>query len=499
MKFKKRDVNHSDNNFLSKQRIFYACMLSILIIESFMLIYEKSNAAPDGLQGMYVYEDSEHGGPIEYVYQYPPISNLDASSGVMILAHGCSHSALDFWPKFDLTCPKCKGLPIEKSIVLESLSRDYIVVAISSLDTKTRCWDTSSKSLDLKRVEHAIENIRNKINLPTNIPNFIIGASSGGMFASPLAIHLNEQAKGKIADTGTKITPRPHLEVTAINVQISTIPRSLWKRTYIDETLLPSIHFVHMSRDNRLKNNILDFLEKSSLYDNTIIIDNEKLKLESIDYNHDGIPDKGVPIPDNNEDDDNAWYNEYIKQLKQKDGKLKSLSTITIDKWSSSSSQSKLLYKAATTSANAKLLNKVKGSNDNDNDFVNNVIVMMRSMASPIKITPEFLVYRTYGVLPSYRIANHLIDAFKVAGIIDEKTGLLTNDPRAANNNWRDIVMKSIPDAIKHENDNLLPDQSALSEILNVAYAQHEFTDEFLSQTLDFFDELSPFNTDEDW
>jgi hypothetical protein len=72
---------------------------------------------------------------IEVVWQKP----RDASR-VIFLAHGCSHGAVDFWPKSS-ACPKCIGLPEERTIVKAALRRGYMVVAISSMDrANSRCW-----------------------------------------------------------------------------------------------------------------------------------------------------------------------------------------------------------------------------------------------------------------------------------------------------------------------------------------------------------------------
>ena len=54
-------------------------------------------------------------------------------SNVIFLAHGCQHSAIDWWPKSD-SCQACIGLPEEVRIVRAALKRNYLVVAMSSED-----------------------------------------------------------------------------------------------------------------------------------------------------------------------------------------------------------------------------------------------------------------------------------------------------------------------------------------------------------------------------
>ena len=89
------------------------------------------------LNGDYELFGSEH---IEYVFQKPQSSSSQQINGVIFLAHGCSHSATDWWPKSEL-CSKCIGLPIEISIVKEALKRNYFVISMSSTDRNHKCWN----------------------------------------------------------------------------------------------------------------------------------------------------------------------------------------------------------------------------------------------------------------------------------------------------------------------------------------------------------------------
>lgn len=406
---------------LTRHNLLYAMMALILIIESFVLIYEKMKVSDDVLQGTYVIKD-DLDGPLEYVYQYPPLSNLDASIGVLFIAHGCSHAATDFWPMFQYSCPKCRGLPVEKAIVLEALTRDYIVVAATASDTSSRCW---SNTADIPRIIRVIEAIREQIKLPDNIPNFLIGASSGGSFVGALAVRMNQQAQSQ---------QKPHLLVSGINIQISHIQREYWKQSIVEGGFMPAIHFVHMSRDSRTTGIIDDFLDKVKNMKNVLVV-------EDIDVNIETESIERI----NEQFTDSRWYSKYTKQL------------------------------AA----------KKRGKEIQP-------LVMLRSIAKPRAITPEMLVYRDYKVIPSYRLARHLVQSFTADHVID-KNGMLIHDPRSNEVNWRDTVYRAIPDAIKQHGDALIADQSPIAELMNVAFAQHEFTDEFIQHTLDFFDLVSPF------
>lgn len=44
--------------------------------------------------------------------------------GAVFLAHGCVHSAYNFWPQSD-ACPECRGLPEELSHTLQALKLGY--------------------------------------------------------------------------------------------------------------------------------------------------------------------------------------------------------------------------------------------------------------------------------------------------------------------------------------------------------------------------------------
>jgi hypothetical protein len=74
------------------------------------------------------------------------------------------------------------------------------------------------------------------------------------------------------------------------------------------------------------------------------------------------------------------------------------------------------------------------------------------------------------------------------AGLLDSATGLLFEDPRQSN--WREVVSASSAAAAAHGLP-MDPDQSALSEIMNVAWAQHEFCATDIQKTFDFFHEAA--------
>ena len=87
-------------------------------------------------------------------------------------------------------------------------------------------------------------------------------------------------------------------------------------------------------------------------------------------------------------------------------------------------------------------------------------------------------------VLPSREMAERAFSALRDGGFVDA-SGFLVDDPRRTN--WRDAVRPVVPEAV----DSLVADASPVSEILNVAWARHEFTDAHLDASLDWLGDVS--------
>jgi len=150
-----------------------------------------------GLQGSWeAYEGTE------LVYQIPEVPRA-----VLLVAHGCSHSATDWWPK-SKKCPKCIGLPVEVNIVSEGLRRNFIVLAMSSTNRNHKCWTPQ----DIKPVTKAINHLYERyLNLDYSAPLYLLGASSGGTFV------------GQFASGNPELLPK----VRAVCVQISNVHKPL--------------------------------------------------------------------------------------------------------------------------------------------------------------------------------------------------------------------------------------------------------------------------------
>jgi hypothetical protein len=144
----------------------------------------------------------------------------------LFLAHGCSHGAIDFWDQSE-ACPKCIGLPEEKTIVKAALSRGYLPFAISSHDRDfSRCW-TEDDELPVKRSLHTVLSREGLGHLPI----VALGASSGGSFLPVLAQSLN---------------------ITAMAVQIMATHNGLLSSHF------PPTAFVHMPRDRYTASRVAD-------------------------------------------------------------------------------------------------------------------------------------------------------------------------------------------------------------------------------------------------
>ena len=101
--------------------------------------------------------------------------------------------------------------------------------------------------------------------------------------------------------------------------------------------------------------------------------------------------------------------------------------------------------------------------------------------AAPIPITESFFVERIRGF--ELKDAQALVQGFRDANLLDSQNFLI-DDPRQSK--WRGVVKRALPGV----GDTLLADQSAISELLNVAYCKHEITAEHMEQTLTFFESL---------
>lgn len=113
---------------------------------------------------------------------------------------------------------------------------------------------------------------------------------------------------------------------------------------------------------------------------------------------------------------------------------------------------------------------------------VGGVMVAAQHLCQSKAITPSY--FHDHGQALSVVDSATLVAALTAAGIIDAATGKLKDDPRMTD--WRQTASKALPHVVLSR-DNLKPDESAVSELLNLAWAAHEITDEFLPETFQWF------------
>jgi len=157
----------------------------------------------------------------EAVWQKPS----GAAKGLLFLAHGCNHGAIDFWPRSP-ACAQCIGLPEEVRITRDALQAGWAVVAMSSSDrARSRCWNFD---IDGPAVAGALGKLREAQGL-AGYPLAALGASSGGAFV----LQLPQLVPG----------------MRAVVSQIMAIPpQMLISQGYQP---FPPVLFLHMARDAR--------------------------------------------------------------------------------------------------------------------------------------------------------------------------------------------------------------------------------------------------------
>lgn len=108
--------------------------------------------------------------------------------GILFVAHGCSHSNTDWF----LGCDGCIGLPEERAIVEIGLNLNLVVVAVSSTNRVSKCWNINK---DIERVGTVLKAFSKKYQTigEKSLRIFAFGASSGGGFVSAIATPLKER------------------------------------------------------------------------------------------------------------------------------------------------------------------------------------------------------------------------------------------------------------------------------------------------------------------
>ncbi|BBN09541.1 hypothetical protein MPTK1_4g20580 [Marchantia polymorpha subsp. ruderalis] len=163
----------------------------------------------------------------EYVWQIPSFSDPSKKvRGIVFFAHGCYGRSTFFWDTHP-NCENCTGMPEERLLTLNSLSRGYAVIAVSST---AECWKAS---VDVPKVVTVLKSWTARYRLE-HLPVVALGASSGGYFVSILAAQYKFQS---------------------LVIQISYLGKV--DGMVIDSTYPPTL-FVYMPKDTRLALRIKD-------------------------------------------------------------------------------------------------------------------------------------------------------------------------------------------------------------------------------------------------
>lgn len=312
-----------------------------------MFLHMAASSSPPTLSGTY-----EVISGVETIWQKPDT----APRGLLFLAHGCQHGAIDFWPQSP-KCTQCIGLPEEVRITRFALQAGWAVVAMSSADrTFSRCWSFEE---DGPAVAGALKTLRAAQGLES-VPIAAMGASSGGAFV----LQLPQAVPG----------------LQAVVSQIMAIPPQMLMAQ--ESQPFPPALFIHMERDGRT----------------SAMVDKCVAKLTKNGLKAAQILAPSLPI---------------------------------------------------------------------DDAFFSNRIVGLSGHAS-----------------------QRLRHALERASLLDGQ-GKLRDDPRRSD--WREAVRaapgaptlsEQLPGVAPGHADSLQPDASALSEELNVAWAMHEITADFMPQTI---------------
>ncbi|KAK9845121.1 hypothetical protein WJX74_010780 [Apatococcus lobatus] len=119
-------------------------------------------------------------------------ANVAKPAGVLLLFHGCQHSAIDWWPA-QPSCPSCIGLPEEVRITKAAAAHNLVAVALSSRDRLAhRCWDATwpvEQCTEIQQVGKVIKQLLERESW-NQLPLYALGVSSGGAMALLLASHM---------------------------------------------------------------------------------------------------------------------------------------------------------------------------------------------------------------------------------------------------------------------------------------------------------------------
>lgn len=206
------------------------CLPCLYILQDRQKLVESETL---GIRGVFSLSNHSRSSPTTEIIDGQSIvwESVKSPEGVLLVFHGCSHSATDWWDQQG-SCPQCIGLPEEKRIVATAVARRYVVVAFSSQDRRSRrCWDVVPPpriTADMQKTKNTVVAIVKREGWE-KLPLFALGASSGGALAALIPFHLKLQGSC---------------------VQIMAVPAEVYKGAGAAVAYpFPPMLFVHMVRD----------------------------------------------------------------------------------------------------------------------------------------------------------------------------------------------------------------------------------------------------------
>eukprot|EP01084_Bolivina_argentea_P301537 520242_1 len=220
----------------TKGAIIFVILLTICLLY-YIFIYSQNTIKRTLHESASIYTKLQHTNDAEegilfeteYMYQFPIGIEKKMSKGIIFLAHGCSHSATDFFPP-SINCPKCLGLPEERSLIRFFLKEKFTVITISSQNRDSKCWHTA---LDTKPVKQVLLHFKTAFDIQL-LPLYAFGASSGGTFVGSLATNVN--FIDEVGLDGIIV------QISAVNIGFDDVPFNMF---------IPVL-FIPMSKDLRL-------------------------------------------------------------------------------------------------------------------------------------------------------------------------------------------------------------------------------------------------------
>eukprot|EP01084_Bolivina_argentea_P148266 259249_1 len=161
----------------------------------------------------------------EYIYEIPKYDNMSELKGIILFAHGCGHSATDWWSKSP-SCPLCIGLPEERKLIQYFIRNKFVVMAISSQNRESKCWSFNN---DIPKIYEILLKFKSTNNFQ-KLPIFAFGASAGGAFVGHMAldkkfVNSNFNLKGVVVQVSAlPLSTNDENSYDILNVPILFIP-----------------------------------------------------------------------------------------------------------------------------------------------------------------------------------------------------------------------------------------------------------------------------------